>query len=232
MVEGTKVLPYGHKEVYPEIDGLTEAYEWSRKTPRRLSLSNEAARRFDELRVMFLQKMMDMPSHLTCYVQRTPEQILRVAAVLAASERKTTISRKAIEAAWAFVQYSMRSVERLVREDTRMSGKVIKSLPELIREVLARHGGEATSSLLLRSLGPRADASSLKHKVETMDDVTSIRGETASGRGRPPVIYRLVTAADTVAKEEPKKFPVSAPVVVHEPAPKEGPELALSSSWL
>jgi len=231
MVEGSKVLPYDHVEKYPEIDGLAEAYEWARRSPRRMSMSKDAGRRFDELRVMFLQKMMDMPSHLRCYVERTPEQIVRVAAVLAASECKTTISRKAIDAAWAFVQYSMRSVEKLVREDTRVSGKVVKSIPDLIREILARHGGKADRSLLLRSLGTRTNAATLKATIEGMTDVEFVQGETASGRGRPPGIFRLVTAADTVAKEEtPEPAPIVAPEP--EPAPKEVPELALSRSWL
>lgn len=141
MVEGSKVLSYNHTELYPEIAGLSEAYDWARRTPRRISLSKDAGRRFDELRVQFLHKMADMPPHLRCYVERTPEQIVRVAAVLTATECRTTISRSAIDAAWAFVQYSMRSVEKLVRDDPKMSVKAVKTLPELVREILVRHGG-------------------------------------------------------------------------------------------
>lgn len=228
MVEGPKVLPYNHKEVYPEIQGLSDAYEWARRKPRRMSLGKDAGRRFDELRVMFLQKIADMPSHLRCYVERTPEQIVRVAAVLTATECKTTISRQAIDAAWAFVQYSMRSVERLVREDeNRIGGKVVKSLPDMIREILTRHGGELPSGLLLRSLGLRATAAVLKTTAEAMPDVEYTKGETASGKGRPPALYRLVTAAN-----EPVKEDKPSPVEVSLPAQREESELVLNGSWL
>lgn len=232
MVEGSKVLPYDHTEVYPEIPGLAEAYDWARRTPRRMSMGKAAGRRFDELRVQFLHKMSEMPSHLRCYVERTPEQIVRVAAVLTASECKTTISREAIDAAWAFVQYSMRSVEKLVREDSKVSGKVVKTLPELVREILVRHGGEATSSLLLRSLGPRATAYTLKGVAESMADVTLVRGETESGRGRPPIVYRLVSPETEPVQEEPEQAPKPVTVVIPEQSSKEVPELTLSGSWL
>ncbi|MEU0952784.1 DUF3987 domain-containing protein [Streptomyces niveus] len=230
MVEGSKVLPYNHVEKYPAIDGLAEAYDWSRRTPRRVTLTRDAGRRFDELRVTFLHKMADMPPHLRCYVERTPEQILRVAAVLTVSECKTTISRKAIDAAWAFVQYSMRSVEKLVREDSKMSGRTIKTLPELIREVLTRNDGKVTSSTLLRSLGPRADAASLKLTVAEMEDVECVRGATASGRGRPSTIFQFKPA-----ESEGETTPIPSkptPVVVPSPVPVPAPELAVSGSWL
>ncbi|KQX43544.1 hypothetical protein ASD97_26105 [Streptomyces sp. Root63] len=228
LVEGSKVLPYGHKEVYPEIEGLSEAYDWARRKPRSMSLNNEAARRFDELRAIFLGKMVDMPSHQTCYVERTPEQIIRVAAVLTATERKTVITRKAIDAAWAFVQYSMRSVEKLVREDTKPTGRVVKSVPELVREILAQEGGEVDRSRMLRRLGVRVTAASLMSAVESMSDVEMVKGETATGRGRPPVIYRFVTEKET---QEEKDVAEAVPVSI--PSPKtSSPDLALTGNWL
>ncbi|MFE8916887.1 DUF3987 domain-containing protein [Streptomyces globisporus] len=234
LVEGSKVLPYGHKEVYPEIEGLAEAYEWARRKPRLMSLNNEAARRFDELRALFLGKMVDMPSHQTCYVERTPEQIIRVAAVLTAAERKTTISRKAIDAAWAFVQYSMRSVEKLVREDTKPTGRVVKSVPELVREILTQEGGEVDRSRMLRRLGVRVTAASLKTAVEGMSDVEMVQGESATGRGRPPVVFRFVSETTEEPETPPEKpVPVKAPpVLIPVQAKSESSELALSGNWL
>lgn len=215
-VMGSKVLAHDHKEHYPAIAGLDDAYDWARRKPRRMSLSKDAGRRFDELRGLFLEKMLGMPDHLRCYVERTPEQIVRVAAVLTAAERQTTINREAVNAAWAFVQYSMRSVEQLVRgeESATSKGRTAKSLPELIREILDRYEGEATSSLMLRALGMRATAASLRSAVESMPDVKMIQGVTASGKGRPPVIYRRVDTEPEVS-ETPKV-----------------PELALSGGWL
>jgi hypothetical protein len=247
MVEGSKVLPYGHKELYPEIPGLDEAYDWVRKTPRVISLDNSAARRFDELRAIFLDKLTEMPKHLRCYVERTPEQIIRVAATLVASERRTTVSRKAIDAAWAFVQYSMRSVEKLVRGDdvAESSRRVTKDLPDLIREILDRYEGEVTSSLMLRSLGMRATAASLRSAIEGMDDVEVVRGETATGRGRRPVLYRRTSPSEAVSEEPeesaepPETEALTVPDILQEHPVKlslkessEAPELVLAGGWL
>src|SRR5690606_7613444 len=212
-VEGSKVLPYGHKERYPEVQGLDEAYDWARRAPRVIKLDSAAARRFDELRAAFLDKMQDMPRDLTCYIERTPEQILRVAATLVASERKTTVSRKALDAAWAFVQYSTRSVERLVRSDDRVPAtrKVAKTLPELIREIMTRYEGEVPHSLMLRCLGIRATAASLRKALESMEDIRVVTGVT-SGRGRPGTVYRCAT--DEPEHEnvpEPESEPASIP---------------------
>ncbi|MGC9439247.1 DUF3987 domain-containing protein [Streptomyces sp. WG5] len=234
LVECSKVLPYGHKEVYPDIQGLTEAYDWARRGPRLMSLSREAARRFDELRAHFMNKMADMPKHITCYVERTPEQIIRVAAVLTATERKTTISRKAIDVAWAFVQYSMRSVEKLVREDTKASSKAVKTLPDLIRDNLRFFGGKVDHSSLIRRLGNRAKADEIKTAIAGMSDIKVITGVT-SGRGRPGVEYRWADKEDETAAVQEEPAPVIPEPRPAQPATLDNPntqELMLSEGWL
>jgi hypothetical protein len=230
LVEGSKVLPYNHTEVIPEVPELSEAYHWARMAPRRMSLSKDAGKRFDELRVMFLAKLAEMPHHLRCYIERTPEQIIRVAAVLTATERRTTINREAVNAAWAFVQYSMRSVEKLVRGEDVVSAspsKGYKSLSEQIREILDRYEGEATVTLMLRALGMRATSASLRAAVASMDDVEVFKGQTASGRGRPPEILRRVQP------EPPEPEPVNEPPLAMTQEAPEKRELALvGGGWL
>lgn len=234
-VEGSKILPYNHKEIYPEVKGLADAYDWVRRKSRRMSLSKSAGERYDELRGVFLEKLADMPEHMRCYVERTPEQIVRVAAVLTATEMQTEISREAIDAAWAFVAYSMKSVERLVREDTSKvsGGRKTKPLTVLIREILTRYEGEATASLMLRALGMRATAASLRAAVESMPDVQEFKGTTATGKGRPPVIYRLIS--DETPEDVPEETEVqpATPQLPHETLhdPNRG-ELVLSGGWL
>lgn len=227
FVEGSKVLPYNHKEHIPEVPALSEAYNWSRIAPRRMSLSKDAGRRFDELRGLFLAKMAEMSRNLTCYVERTPEQILRVAAVLTATEQRTTISREAVNAAWAFVQYSMRSVERLVRDESagKSSSKAVKALPELIREIMTRYEGEVPHSIMLRCLGMRATAASLRAALKGMPDIAVVTGVT-SGKGRPGTVYRWTD------KEVQAAEPVVVQPVVPAPEPTREPELALVGGWL
>jgi hypothetical protein len=235
LVEGSKVLPYGHRELYPEIAGLLEAYDWARRSRRVMSLDKSAARRFDELRVLFLDKLTDMAEYQRCYVERTPEQILRVAAVLTAAERRTTVSRKAIDAAWAFVQYSMRSVERLVRGDGQESSgrRVPKTLPELIREIMTRYEGEVRHSDMLRCLGVRATARSLRKALESMPDIQVVTGVSETGRGRPGTVYRWATEppADAEHAEVPEQTP-EAPAETASVSVPEERELVLSGGWL
>lgn len=236
MVSGSKVLPYNHMPYLPPIAGLEDAYQWTRSRPRLMSLDKSAGRRFDELRASFLAKMEDMPDHLRVYIERTPEQILRVAAVLSATEMRTSINRKAIDAAWAFVQYSMRSVEKLVREDTgKVGGRSPKSLPEVIRGVLTQYGGEIRHSDMLRSLGIRANALSLRKALESMEDIRVITGVSETGRGRPGKVYQWATE-ETPVPVTPE--PVEEPPAIQEPEPvttldnPEAQELMLSSGWL
>jgi hypothetical protein len=239
LVEGSKVLPYNHQEHFPEVPELSEAYNWARIAPRRMSLSKDAGKRFDELRVMFLAKLAEMPHHLRCYIERTPEQIVRVAAVLTATEQRTTISREAVNAAWAFVQYSMRSVEKLVREDAavKSSGKTFKPLPEIIREIMARYEGEVPHSTMLRCLGTRATAASLRAALKGMGDIDVVPGVT-SGRGRPGTVYRWAEKQAQTEESEPEPAqpePVVVPPVVLTLDTSEStrePELALSGGWL
>jgi hypothetical protein len=233
LVEGSKVLPYNHQEHFPEVPELSEAYNWARIAPRKMSLSKDAGKRFDELRVMFLAKLAEMPRHLTCYIERTPEQIVRVAAVLTATERRTTISREAINAAWAFVQYSMRSVEKLVRDDVASgaSKAAPKSLPELVREILDQYEGEVTFSIMLRRLGMRATSASLRAALSKMDDVEVFKGQTASGKGRPPEILRRIKPEQT-PEPEPAQAGETEESVIPINAPEER-ELALAGGgWL
>jgi hypothetical protein len=241
LVHRSKILPYNNRELYPEVKGLAEAYDWARSRPRVLTLDPSAGERFDELRVEFELKQEETPKHLSCYVERTPEQILRVAAVLTATERQTVISRKAVNAAWAFVQYSTQSVGKLVREDTKASSRgEFKSLPDLIREIMTRHDGKVAHSDMLRALGARAKAAAFRKALEGMPDIRIVTGVT-SGRGRPGTEYRWANVESVPAEpeaEQQEQEPVPAQVRIPE-QPKvrtldnpETQELMLSGGWL
>ncbi|MGP4112964.1 DUF3987 domain-containing protein [Streptomyces sp. 4N509B] len=193
LVEGSKMLPYNHRPTISETRALTEAYQWATSRKRVIGFTAQAGQRFDELRAEIEDRMIAMPEHLSCYMERSAEQVARVAAVLTAAEQKTRIGKTAVEAAWTFVQYSMASVEKLVTEAaTGGSSRVVKSLPDLIRETLHRHAGQATSTIMLRALGTRVTAGSLKETVDRMDDVEVFKDTTATGRGAKPTVYRLV----------------------------------------
>ncbi|MGW9170165.1 DUF3987 domain-containing protein [Streptomyces decoyicus] len=191
LVTKSKMLPYNHVPRFEENAALSSAYRWATAKPRVMSFTPDAGLRSDELRATIEERMAKLPEHVSCYLERSHEQIVRVAAVLTAAQKKTRITEAAVNAAWAFVQHSMISVEKLVTEAANPSGsaKVVKPLPDLIKEVLERFGGEASSTLMLRALGVRTNAAGLKAAVAAMDDVEMLRGD---GSRNPGIKYRLV----------------------------------------
>ncbi|MEW1672001.1 DUF3987 domain-containing protein [Streptomyces noursei] len=218
LVEQSKMLPYGKRTPIKADPRLAEAYKWAKAKRRQIALAKEAYKTFDEIRAFMLGKMSDTPEHIAVYFERTAEQVLRVAAVLAASEMKTRISKKALQAAWAFVQYSINSVEKLVTQAHDSGTAKAKSLPDMIREILRRHGGEATSTLLLRSLQAHTNAAGLKETVDQLDDVEYFKGKSSSA-GPKPIIYRLLADGSEKKQTDPEEGPALTLVAPPEDAP-------------
>ncbi|QUI30700.1 DUF3987 domain-containing protein [Streptomyces alfalfae] len=212
LVERSKRLPYDHVTKVADSKALTDAYQWAKEKPRRMTFAPQAGRRWDQLRDEIEERMAELPEDISCYMERAAEQVVRVAAVLTAAEKKTKISRKAIDAAWAFVEYSMASVEKLVREAADGRTKKLKPIQEVIREAITAHGGKMKSGDLLRKVQSRTDTEGLKAIAADMEDVkvTVLR----TGRsGRPTVEYSLVDeSAEVVEKaEEPQPAAVTRP---------------------
>jgi hypothetical protein len=203
LVERSKMLSYNHEATFKEDKVITDAYRWAVQEKRSMRFSKAAGNRFDALRAEIEDRMADMPDNLSSYMERASEQVHRVSAVLAASEKKTEISKAAVEAAWAFVSYSMYSVEKLVREaSSDGSPRGTKSVPELIREILTRYGGEASSTVLLRALGTKGSAAAIREAVAAMGDVEVYKLDTP-GRGAKPVMYRLIPEGASVVEDTP-----------------------------
>ncbi|MGW0583678.1 DUF3987 domain-containing protein, partial [Streptomyces sp. NPDC002920] len=109
MVERSKLIRTAKSRRNPlsEIKvsaALRLAYEWARKEVREMELSDAAAERFDDIRAEYEDVMDELPEDVSCFIERADEQVMRVACVLTAAERKTVISVKALEAARAFVE--------------------------------------------------------------------------------------------------------------------------------
>ncbi|MFT2017737.1 DUF3987 domain-containing protein [Streptomyces sp. 796.1] len=204
LVHKSKSLPYNHRPRWQHDPRLKDAYRWASERRRVITFSADAGRRYDQIRATIDDKLEGLPEHLSCYFERAAEQVHRVAAVLTLSEKKTKINKKALEAAWAFVAFSMTSVERLVTEASQ--GTKVKSLREAIREVLERNGGEASSTLMLRSLQARTNAAGLREEVDQMDDVEYFKGKSAAP-GPKPIMYRLVPDSAKAGKPQSTEVP-------------------------
>jgi hypothetical protein len=206
----------------PDTADLQEAFDWATEEMRVMHFTQEAGARYDEIRAEVEAKMAELPELLASYMERSAEQVHRVAAVLAATKMTEEIGTDAVEAAWAFVSKSMASVEQLVKDAASEGGspKPMKSPEELIRDVLKRYGGEAKASDLLRPLWGKMNAAGIKEAVEEMDDVLVIKEQ--GSRGAPKTTYRLIDPEDmpkpdlkVVSIESMRVKPKAAPPVAN-----------------
>ncbi|MFI0553438.1 DUF3987 domain-containing protein [Streptomyces scabiei] len=227
LVERSKMLPYNSKAQVPDTKALKDALEWATEEERVMRFTQDAGERYDEIRAIVEDRMAEMPELLASYMERSAEQVKRVAAVLATTLKTEEISRDAVEAAWQFVSYSMSSVEKLVKDAAIGGGspKPMKTPDELIRDVLKRFGGEAKSADLLRPLYGKLNAAGIKATVEEMDDV-EVTIEKNGKQGRPTTMYRLIDPEDQEHEKPDLKVVSIESVKPKQPKPKQKPKKA------
>jgi Protein of unknown function (DUF3987) len=200
---------------------LRLAYEWVQKGPRQMELSDAAADRFDDISAEYEDALEELPEDVSCYIERSGEQVMRVACVLAAAERKTVITVKALEAAKAFVDYSINSVKQLISQSNVVKSRTIEPLDVKVRRKLEMYGGEMTSTQLYRALSSRYSAAQIFNIADDMPDVGIVEQKQARP-GANPVIFKLIEVTpEPEPLEEPE--PVKAPPKRRTPAKKAAP---------
>ncbi len=200
---------------------LRLAYEWVQKEHRQMELSGAAADRFDDISAEYEDALEELPEDVSCYIERSGEQVMRVACVLTAAERKTVVTVKALDAAKAFVDYSIASVKQLISQSNVVKSRTIQPLDAKIRQKLEMYGGEMTSTQLYRALSSRYSAAQILNTAEDMADV-EIMEQPQRRPGANPVIFKLVEVIpEPDPVEEPK--PVKAPPKRRAPAKKATP---------
>ncbi|MGQ5602938.1 DUF3987 domain-containing protein [Streptomyces sp. EKS3.2] len=188
---------------------LRLAYEWAQKEHRQMELSDAAADRFDDISAEYEDALEELPEDVSCYIERSGEQVMRVACVLTAAERKTTVTVKALDAAKAFVDYSIASVKQLISQSNVVKSRTIQPLDAKIRQKLEMYGGEMTSTQLYRALSSRYSAAQILNTAEDMADV-EVTEQPQRRPGANPVIFKLVEVMpepDPVEEPKPKKAP-------------------------
>jgi hypothetical protein len=219
MVERSKLLetmdenPLNH---IPVSRALKSAYEWARKEERIMVLGQAARKRYDQLRAQYEDDLAELPEAVSCFIERSDEQVLRVAAVFTAAAKRTTISVEALEAARAFVEFSIASVKQLISNKASEAGRKFVPLDDRIRRALVTHGGEQTLSQLYRVLGSgRFTAPQIRAEVEAMPDVEVevITDRSTDGgkrtAGSKPTVVRLIDVPEV--PEAPEAVSVPAP---------------------
>ncbi|MEU2366198.1 DUF3987 domain-containing protein [Streptomyces noursei] len=225
LVSQSKSLPSNVKkplDAVKETPALTKAYRWAREKVREMELSPEAAKMHDAYRLEFDDRCAALPENVSCFIERGDENLLRIACLLTAAERKTVIPVRAWKAAHAMIEYSMACTEKLINEAQSGTGRQMKSVEQIIRESLQRFGGEATRTLILRSLGTRGNADSLTAAIEKMPDVVM---ETRQGaaKGGPRPVYVRFTDAKREGEDERQEEPEERPKLAVVPAQRERP---------
>ncbi|MGW0087864.1 DUF3987 domain-containing protein [Streptomyces sp. NPDC003328] len=213
---------------YQPTKALKLAYEWARKEKRTMALNTAARKRFDELRMQYEEENAARPEVLSSFFERASEQVWRVAAILTAANRKTLITREAVEAARHFVDYSIASVTQLVNNSTTTHNRGINlALDERIRKALRSRGGEMTLSQLYRALGSgRFTAEEIQDECEGMPDIELETIRETKRAGSKPTIVRLVE----VKEEEERPAQVREAASVPHPAEAEA-LLTLYAEW-
>lgn len=227
IVERSKLLPTMDENPLENIrvsKSLTAAYDWARKERRTMVLSPAARKRYDELRAEYEDQMAEMPESVSCFIERSDEQVLRVACVLTAAWKKAIIPLEAIEAARSFVEFSMDSVRQLVTESAAATARPVISLEQRIAKALKERGPLA-STALYRALGSgRFTAAQIQAAAEEMPDVEIVRPLTTRP-GTKPVVYQLVQV-----EPEPEPEPVSPPARRRTAKPKPAAKPAVPAA--
>ncbi|MFE9660302.1 DUF3987 domain-containing protein [Streptomyces sp. NPDC005955] len=172
---------------------LRLAYEWASKERRQMTLSAAAADRYDDIRADYEDELEELPEEVSCYIERSAEQVIRVACVLTAAERKMVITVKALDAAKAFVDFSVASVKQLISQSNVVKSRTIQPLDVKIRQKLEMYGGEMTSTQLYRALSSRYTSAQILDTAEDMPDV-QMEEQRQRRPGANPMIFRLVPA--------------------------------------
>ncbi|MER5883071.1 DUF3987 domain-containing protein [Streptomyces sp. NPDC001941] len=211
MVKGSKRLRRrDYKTANPldeiQVSGsLRLAYEWACKETRRMTLSDASADRYDDIRIGYEEELEELPEDVSCYIERSGEQVMRVACVLTAAERKTEITIKALNAAKSFVDFSIASVKQLISQSNVVRSRTVEPLDSKIRGKLEMYGGEMTSTQLYRALSSRYTAAQILNTAEDMADVEVVE-QRQKRPGANPMIFKLIPVLpEPVQEPEPVK---------------------------
>jgi hypothetical protein len=188
----------------PTIDteALSEAYAWARNKPRTISLGEDAKPLWRLIRRYGRVLGESLPETQAVMIERTAEQTLRVAAVLAASEQSTTITRDVLEAAFSFVRFSVKCATSLVanQESTTKAGKArtMMDAPTRILGYLSANPGARSTDVLRGAKVTKADVQEL---VST-GVLVMVKGPASGGR-RAETYWLAGQAPEKVEKEAP-----------------------------
>ncbi|MCX5201475.1 YfjI family protein [Streptomyces sp. NBC_00237] len=131
---------------------LADAFRWVMEEQPAMEWSSEAVDALDELHRKYDALIDELPPETGVFIERSVEQIKRVATVLAVTQQRTVIPAAALSAAEAIVDYAAQSATEVMGEQPSTRSRA-RPLPERILEILAKNGGAMTRSQMVTALG-------------------------------------------------------------------------------
>lgn len=206
-VEQSKTLPVfesgdAHDAIRSAARALRQAGDYARQVDM-VTVPAHVAQMFESKHRPIVEAMISTEA-MSQYAERAMAYMIRLAGIMALSERRDEISERDFNAALALVTYSIQTIsyvlpEAEASEETAMSVR----LENYIKEA-GTAGRTATD--IYRALSIKA--TDLHDIVAQLDTIESAKGES-KGAGRKPVIYRYSAPEDV--SEETGLINVSAP---------------------
>ncbi|MFI5802988.1 DUF3987 domain-containing protein [Streptomyces sp. NPDC051561] len=212
--------------------GLAEAFRWVMEEQPAMEWSEEAIDVLDDLTTHYDRLIDELPEELGVFIERSVEQIMRVATILAVTQMRNVIPADAVRAAAAIVDYAAQSATEVMRSPAS-SGPGARSLQDRIRDALKRHGGVMTLSALTSALGGgRTPADKVREAFREMPDVaTRVLPKDPGKPGPAPLEVRLLAAGEAESATRPSlrvvrppAVPRPVPVSARRKAPKSKPK--------
>jgi hypothetical protein len=238
--ERTKMLAFPRATRQQDVDALAErvlevlkfcqAERWAEKDHMRVELSPDARKRYEKL---YLGELNDNSAgeRITALIERRAPMLLRMAMLFALCDLTTTVEVHHINAALAWVRYSVESVkfifasaadEVAVEETNDTAQKIVEFLKaknrvtrkQITVDCFKGHANktriDAALDELLSSNPPRINVS-----------------EDRSGEGRPTKFYQLTAAnyANKANNQQPQGFAADFAVCEQSELSTDAPEL-------
>lgn len=131
--------------------------------------------------------------HLLSLEVRFPQMCLKIALIIALTNREQTVSRKSMEEACAIMAYSRQTLEGLY------GGSAVEAPEHVVLNYLAQNG-KTRRTELMQNLSPTLERSVLDTTLERLvDEGAVLRSIQRTARGRRPEYFELAPAEKVAA---------------------------------
>ena len=222
--ERTRIIPFPSAATQTAVDGLADrvievlnfcsASRWVEKDHMRVELSPEAAKRFGTLYTNELNSNGD-GERIAALVERRAPMLLRIAMLFALTDCTTRIELHHINAALAWVRYSVESVKFIFSsaQDEAQAAQTNEHADRIV-EFLTKHGRTTRGALSKRCFQGHASKGTIDAALDELLSATPPRVEVETqprpkgSPGTPTKFYSIPTAkcANSANSEKRRGF--------------------------